>query len=266
MERLGVSVSLTSGFHPESNGQVERVNQDVGRFLRSYCQDRPGEWATFIPWAEMAHDFHSFTNLSPFQCVLGYQPVLAPWHQSQIEAPAVDEWFWRSEETWDAAHVHLQRVIRRQKASADRHRSEAPVYAPGDRVWLSTRNLPLRLLCRKLGRWRLVRSRSLMCGRFLRPLWTLRGPRCIMFEPSWTQGVRQGAFSTSWSGRGTVQRKDAGCWWRTPRTLRYCGNFTVSTRIVLRLVLRVVPEAGVGAPGGYCHDFRRSWCLSLFGR
>jgi hypothetical protein len=34
MERLGVSVSLTSGYHPESNGQVERVNQEVGRFLR----------------------------------------------------------------------------------------------------------------------------------------------------------------------------------------------------------------------------------------
>ena len=31
------------------------------------------------------------------------------------------------------------------------HRSEAPLFAPGDRVWLSTRNLPLRLLCRKLG-------------------------------------------------------------------------------------------------------------------
>ena len=54
MERLGVSVSLTSGFHPESNGKVERINQDVGKFLRSYCQDRPGEWAAFVPWAEMA--------------------------------------------------------------------------------------------------------------------------------------------------------------------------------------------------------------------
>ena len=42
MERLGVLISLTLGFHPESNGQVERVNQDVGRSLRSYCQDRPG--------------------------------------------------------------------------------------------------------------------------------------------------------------------------------------------------------------------------------
>ena len=87
----------------------------------------------------------SSINLSPFQCVLGYQPVLAPWHQSQIEAPAV-EWFKCSEETWDAAHVHLQWAVRRQKASADRHRSEG-------RVWLSTRILPLRLLCRKLGTW-----------------------------------------------------------------------------------------------------------------
>ena len=50
MECLGISVCLTSGFHPK----VERVNQDVGRFLWSYCQDRPGEWAAFIPWAEMA--------------------------------------------------------------------------------------------------------------------------------------------------------------------------------------------------------------------
>uniref|UniRef100_A0A8C7P8U9 Gypsy retrotransposon integrase-like protein 1 n=1 Tax=Oncorhynchus mykiss TaxID=8022 RepID=A0A8C7P8U9_ONCMY len=229
MERLGVSVSLTSGFHPESNGKVERVNPDVGRFLRSYCQDRPGEWSTFIPWAEMAQNslHHSSTNLSPFQCVLGYQSVLAPWHQSQIEAPAVDDCFRSSEGTWDAAHVCLQRAIRRQKASADRHRSEDLVYPPGDRVWLSTRNLPLRLPCRKLGprvvrpfkvlrrlnevcnrlqlpliivltprsmclssgRWWLVHSSSLRCGRFLRLLWTSRGPRRILCEPSWTQGV-----------------------------------------------------------------------------
>ena len=99
MERLGVSVSLTSDFHPASNVQVERVNQDVGRFLRSNCQDWPGEWAAFVPWAEMAQNSlrHSSTNPSP-QCVLGYQPVLAPWHQSQTKAPAVDDWFRHAEE------------------------------------------------------------------------------------------------------------------------------------------------------------------------
>ncbi|KAM9540833.1 solute carrier family 22 member 4-like isoform 2-T2 [Salvelinus alpinus] len=37
-----------------------------------------------------------------------------------------------------------------RRLSVDRHRSEAPVYAPGNQVWLSTRNLSLRLPCRKL--------------------------------------------------------------------------------------------------------------------
>jgi hypothetical protein len=108
MERLGVSVSLSSGFHPKSNGQVERVNQDVGRFLRSYCQNRLGERTVFVPWAEMAQNSlrHSSTNLTPFQCVLGYQLVLVPWHQSQTEAHAVDDWFRRAEETWDAARIN----------------------------------------------------------------------------------------------------------------------------------------------------------------
>lgn len=33
MERLGVTVSLTSGHHPQSNGQVERLNQELGQYL-----------------------------------------------------------------------------------------------------------------------------------------------------------------------------------------------------------------------------------------
>lgn len=34
--RLDVNVSLTSGCHPQSNGQVERLNQELGCYLRSY--------------------------------------------------------------------------------------------------------------------------------------------------------------------------------------------------------------------------------------
>ena len=112
-------------------------------------------------------------------------------------------------------------------------------------------------MCLYSGRWWLDLSRSLRCGRFLLPLWTTRGPRCMLFEPSWTRGVRRGAFSTSWSGRGRVRRRDAGGRWRTSWPLRCCGSSTVSIRIALRLVLRVIPEVGV--------DFRRSQSLSLFG-
>ena len=158
MERLGVTVSLTFGYRPQANGQVEGVNQEVGMFLRCYCQDLPREWAYFLPWAEYAQNslLHSSTNLTPFQCMLGYQPALAPWHPSKTKAPAVDEWFRDAEETWNAEHNRLQQAVRWHKKQANRHRSEAPVFSPGDRVWLSTRNLPRRLACRKLSPWFVV--------------------------------------------------------------------------------------------------------------
>lgn len=38
IKKLGASISLTSGYHPESNGQCKRANQELGKFLCFYCQ------------------------------------------------------------------------------------------------------------------------------------------------------------------------------------------------------------------------------------
>lgn len=152
LDRLGVNVSLTSGYHPESNGQAERSIQEVGRFLRAHCHRRQHDWARFLPWAEYAQNSlrQASTGISPFQCVLGFQPPLCPWIPSSTEVQAVDDWFRRAERVWEDTHVQIGRAIRRQKSAADRRRRDAPEYQPGDRVWLSTRDLRLRLPCRKL--------------------------------------------------------------------------------------------------------------------
>ncbi|KAI2655672.1 Transposon Tf2-9 polyprotein [Labeo rohita] len=115
-KHLNINVSLTSGYHPESNGQAERLNQELTRFLRTYC----------------------------------FQPPLFPWSGEPSELPSVNDWLQRSEETWNMAHVHLQRAIRRAQEQADRHRRPHPAYTPGQWVWLSSRDLRLRLPCRKL--------------------------------------------------------------------------------------------------------------------
>lgn len=115
-KQLDINVSLTSGNHPQSNGQVERLNQEIGRYLRTYCSREQKRWAEFLPWAEYAQNSltHSSTGMTPFQCVLGYQPPLFPWSGEPSSVPAVDEWIRRSERVWDSAHVRLQRAVRTQ--------------------------------------------------------------------------------------------------------------------------------------------------------
>ncbi|KAK3509259.1 hypothetical protein QTP70_027039 [Hemibagrus guttatus] len=150
--RLDIGVSLSSGYHPQSNGQAERLNQEIGWFLRSYCSREQQRWSEFLPWAEYAQNslIHSSTGLTPFQCVLGYQPSLFPWSGEPSDVPAVEEWYQRSQEVWERAHVRLQRAVRSQRIQADRRRRPHPSYQVGQRVWLSTRNLHLKLPCRKL--------------------------------------------------------------------------------------------------------------------
>ncbi len=149
---LNVNISLTSGYHPQSNGQTERLNQEVIRFLRSYCQQQQTEWSRYMMWAEYAQNSLTkpATGMTPFKCILEFQPPMFPWSGEPTELPSITEWLQRSEEVWDRAHTHLLRAVRRQELQANRHRRSGPVYQSGQGVWLSTRDLRLRLPCKKL--------------------------------------------------------------------------------------------------------------------
>lgn len=47
-KKLGISISLTLGYHPESNGQAERTVQYLGTFLQAYCHHQQHDWAEFL--------------------------------------------------------------------------------------------------------------------------------------------------------------------------------------------------------------------------
>jgi len=127
-KHLDINASLTSGYHPQANGQVERLNQELGRYLRSYCSREPHRWSEFLPWAEYAQNSltHSSTGLTPFQCVLGYQPPMFPWSGEPSSVPAMDNWIRRTERVWYSTHVHLQRAVRVQELQANKQRRPHP--------------------------------------------------------------------------------------------------------------------------------------------
>ncbi|KAL2089934.1 hypothetical protein ACEWY4_014622 [Coilia grayii] len=149
---LGATVSLTSGFHPQANGQSERANQELEKALRCVVSRNPLSWASRLVWVEYAHNALtcSSTGMSPFQCVYGYQPPLFPSQEGEVSCPSALANARRCRRTWARARVALRKAVASYSAGANRRRTPAPEYRVGQRVWLSAKDLPVRVESRKL--------------------------------------------------------------------------------------------------------------------
>ena len=150
--RLGTKMAMSTAFHPQTDGKVERANATMEEVLRCYVSARMDDWDQHLAAAELAMNtaVHDSTGISPFFATYGYEARL-PWHTAEPEVQN-DE----AESHVDAlqsVHIFCRDALRRAKDQQRnwlQQRRRVVVYDVGDRVLLATKHLKVKTPSSKL--------------------------------------------------------------------------------------------------------------------
>jgi hypothetical protein len=74
----GVTLKMSSSYHPQTDGQIERLNHYLETFLHCFVHACPKKWKEWLPAIEFWYNtsFHSALGRSPFEALFGRQPHL----------------------------------------------------------------------------------------------------------------------------------------------------------------------------------------------
>ncbi|GJP36238.1 hypothetical protein CLOM_g20769 [Closterium sp. NIES-68] len=77
MSLLGTKLAMSSAYHPQTDGQTERLNQIVEQLLRAACKDEISKWDLHLPILEFAYNnaTHGATGQTSFFLCYGRHPL-----------------------------------------------------------------------------------------------------------------------------------------------------------------------------------------------
>jgi hypothetical protein len=70
---LGTKLDFSTAYHPQTDGQTERVNQILEDMLRSCALEFQGAWDDYLPLAEFAYNnsYQSSIKMAPYEALYG---------------------------------------------------------------------------------------------------------------------------------------------------------------------------------------------------
>jgi hypothetical protein len=137
-QKLGTKLKFTTAYHPQTDGQTERVNQSLEMYLRCSIQENSKNWKQWLSLAEFWYNScnHSSIGMSPFKALYGHEPELGAMPTIEVDQDAPAMLVDRSAHL-EVLKAKLAAASNRMKLKADRNRTkkEFPV---GDKVFAQT--------------------------------------------------------------------------------------------------------------------------------
>ncbi|WVZ69492.1 LOW QUALITY PROTEIN: hypothetical protein U9M48_018267 [Paspalum notatum var. saurae] len=137
-EAMGTKLDFSTAYHPQTDGQTERVNQVMEDMLRACALTYGTNWEASLPFAEFSYNNgrQASLGMAPFEALYGRKcrtPLM--WHEvgeRSLVGPALIK---EAEEKVAEVRARLKEAQSRQKSYADGRRRELS-FEEGDSVYL----------------------------------------------------------------------------------------------------------------------------------
>lgn len=151
--QLGITLALSTAYHPQTDGQTEIANSSLEQYLRQYINFAQDDWVKWLPLAEFAANnaTSSSSEMSPFFANYAFHPRLsfgpprpvadgASQHVRDQHKEGID-FVAKMKGIEDILRSNLLVARSRQEQHANANRQPHPAYKEGDQVWLDARNI-----------------------------------------------------------------------------------------------------------------------------
>ena len=124
---IGVDGRMSTAYHPQTDGQTERVNREIESYIRIFCTANPHTWADLLTDMEVAFNNreHSATKFSPFFLMYGSHPRLVPTAFPRSKVPSVQEWLLKRLKAREEANAAMD--LATSQMAARFHRKFTPL-------------------------------------------------------------------------------------------------------------------------------------------
>ena len=152
LQLSGIRPRMSTAFHPQTDGQTERLNQTIEAYLRAFVGKEQDNWVRLLPMAEFTYN-NSTTmgnGMSPFYANYGFHPAAMDPPIAEPLNPASQVYTHWMHTVYDESRKGLEDAQERMRQYTDPTWMEPPAYQVGDLVMLNGCNIKTRCPSKKL--------------------------------------------------------------------------------------------------------------------
>jgi len=140
---LGIRTKLSTAFHPQTDGQTERMNQELEQYLWFFIKNRQKDWPEWLAMAEFVvnNKVHMATKVLPFMANYGREMRMGGDIRKKGKVENTKEFVERMKKIHKEAEAALRKTQEEMKRYIDKRRKETEKWKKGDQVLLSTKDL-----------------------------------------------------------------------------------------------------------------------------